>query len=373
MKITHVQLHPVAVSRQYATQIAEEGGGTKRKVERSLFLFLEAKTDSGLTGWGEASDIEPDNWPKLQEYAEQVSRFLIGRDPFEIQKLHHDFQRETRDDPERPLIQVSALPLDLLCYDLQGKSVNLPVYQLLGGRSRNRIHVSWVAYIRDDLKLLREEIHAKVGEGFTAFKLKVGVNIDQDEERLAVLRETAGPQASLKIDPNGGWSLDEAVENVGRLARFNLAGVETPVAGRGAADLAAVRSRIKVPVLEHVSTPAQALDYLKHDSVDCFNISTPSSGGIWPARVVGQMASAAGVGLLLGSTVELGPGTLGLIHLGAAVESLTLPSDLIGPGMYRDDVLKDRLIYRDGHLDVPHAPGLGFEIDRKKLEALKYD
>ena len=66
-------------------------------------------------------------------------------------------------------------------------------------------HVSWVAFIRDDLDLLREEIAEKCAEGFTAFKLKVGVDIELDEQRLEVMRRAAGPGASIKIDPNGGW------------------------------------------------------------------------------------------------------------------------------------------------------------------------
>ena len=73
-------------------------------------------------------------------------------------------------------------------YDLQGKATKQPIYNLLGGKVRNDVVVSWVAYIREELDLLRAEIQEKVAQGFRAFKLKVGVDIELDEERVALAR-----------------------------------------------------------------------------------------------------------------------------------------------------------------------------------------
>ena len=371
MKITRVQLHHVAVPRLYPTQIAQEGGGAKRLVTHSQFLFVEATTDDGRTGWGELSDIEPDDFPKLDQFQSQVEKLLIGRDPYDLFALHQSFEKRLGYPETSSLPRTAETALDMLCLDLQGQAAGVPIYKLLGGAWRDRVRISWVAYIRENLDQLREEIHAKVMGGFTAFKLKVGVDIDLDDERLAVLRKEAGPKASLKIDPNGGWDLDTARKNVRRLAKYRLDGVETPVGGRRAEDLAVVRKETGVPILEHVNTPQQALDYIKHESVDCFNIATVACGGIGPARVVAQMAETAGLGLLLGSTVEMGPGTLAQLHLAASIRRLTLPSDLIGPGMYQGDVLMQRIYYTQGHLLIPQAPGLGADIDRAQLAALK--
>src|SRR5690606_11093189 len=151
-------------------------------------------------------------------------------------------------------------------------------------------------------------IAEKVRAGLTAFKLKTGVNIELAVARLAVLRETAGPRASLNIDPNGGSDMDEAIRNIKRLERFDLAGVETPVAGADPQDLATVRQNVRPHILEHVNTPEQALNYLHHNSVDAFNLSIAGCRGIWPARQVAQLAEAGKVGTFPGSTVELGPG-----------------------------------------------------------------
>ncbi len=82
------------------------------------------------------------------------------------------------------------------------------------------------------------------------------------------------------------------------------------------------------------------------------------------------MAQTAGVGILLGSTVELGLGTLAQLHLAASIDDLTLPSDLVGPALYTDDGLASPLVYRKGRLDIPQLPGLGGTVQRAQLQAL---
>lgn len=373
MKIKSLKLHPVAVKRQYGTVIASEGGKPKRTVAESFFYFLELVTDNGLTGWGEASDIVPDDLPAdAAEYAALLSDFTVGRNPYEIQKLHHEF-REHFDVENSSLARYTECALDMAMYDIQGKAAGRPVYDLFGGAVRNEIVVSWVAYIREDLDLIRDEIREKCRQGFRAFKLKVGVDIDLDEQRMALARETAGKEASIKVDANEGWSVNDAPQNIRRLHKYNLAGVETPVPRENPADIAAVRRQVDVPILEHVHEAAYGLALLKADAVDVFNVSTPGAGGIWPARRIVALAEAAGVGVLIGSTVELGLGTLAQLHFAATVPNLTLPSDLIGPGMYQSDVLKTPVAYtRRGTLAVPRGAGLGGEIDREKLRQLAF-
>ena len=364
MKITSVELFPHSVERRYATQIAQEGGGGREIVEASPFLFVKAETDSGLTGWGEISDIEPDEVPESKTWEERLRGALVGRDPWQLEHLHQDWLTTFAEQEGSSLNRLTRAGLDMLCYDLASQEAGVPVYQLLGGRWRHRVHISWVAFIREDLQLLREEITEKTAEGFTAFKLKVGVDIDLDEQRLAVMREAAGPNASIKIDPNGGWDRDNAVAHISRLARFDLAGVETPVAGRRAVDIAAVRRAVDVPLIEHVETPADALEYIQHDALDYFNIATTGCGGIQPARRIALIAETAGVGLLLGSTVEMGPGTLAQLQLAASIYGLTLPCDLVGPGLYAHDILTTPLSYQEGHLPVPDTTGFGSDIDQ---------
>ena len=347
-------------------------GKAKRTVKKSYFYFVELTTDSGLVGWGEASDVEPQDRPDdLGEYGELLSSFTIGRNPFEIQTLHHDF-REHFDVTNNSMARYTQCALEMAMYDLQGKHLGCPVHSLWGGAVRQDVVISWVAYIREEIALIREEVREMSNQGFRAFKLKVGVDIDLDEERLAMAREVAGPEASIKVDANEGWSVAEAPGFIKRLNKFKLAGVETPVPREDPRDIARVRKQVDVPILEHVHDAKYGLELLKAEAVDVFNVATTGTGGIWPAQQVVAMARAAKLGVLLGSTVEMGPGTLAQLHLAATIRDLTLPSDLIGPGMYKADVLQQPLRYQRGKLRIPQGVGLGGQISRAQLKELAF-
>jgi L-alanine-DL-glutamate epimerase-like enolase superfamily enzyme len=372
MKIASLRIHPAVVERRYGTVIARAGGEAKRTVTKSYFYFLEVKSDDGLVGWGEISDVEPAELPgDPGEYGETLLAFLKGRDPFGVQQMHRDFG-EHFDRGKGSLARLTECALDMAMYDLQGRASERPVYDLLGGAVRKDVVISWVAFIREDLGDLREEVRRKVAEGFRAFKLKVGVDIDLDEKRLAIVREVAGKEASIKVDANEGWSVREAPRNIRRLHKYNLAGVETPVPRKDPADIAAVRRQVKVPILEHVSNLEYGLALIRARAIDVMNLATTGAGGLWPARQIVALAEAGDVGILLGSTVEMGPGTLAQLHLAATIPGLTLPSDLVGPGMYRDDVLAKPLTYHKGKLLIPAGPGLGGAIDSEKLRKLKF-
>ncbi|GIW82620.1 MAG: dipeptide epimerase [Gemmatales bacterium] len=372
MKVVSLALHPVVVSRRYGTVIAQQGGKAKKSVAKSYFYFVEVKTDNGLTGWGEMSDIDFDKLPKnVADYADALAAFMKGRNPFDLQKLHHDIS-EHFDIADDSLARAAACALDMAMYDLIGKYAKRPVYDLLGGAVRKDVVISWVAYIREELDLLRDEIRERVKQGFRAFKLKVGVDIDLDEKRLALTREVAGRDAIIKVDANAGWSVKEAPRNIRRLHKYQLAGVETPVPREDPADIAAVRKQVDVPILEHVGNLEYALALIKAKAIDVMNISLSGAGGLFPARQIVALAQAARIGVLVGSTVELGPGTLAQLHFAATIPNLTLPSDLIGPGMYTDDVLVRPLQYQRGRLAIPRGIGLGENMDRQKMRELKF-
>jgi len=367
MKITGLKLYPHVVQRQYGTVIAQEGGLAGKTRPGSAFLFIEAATDAGITGWGEVSDVE-DAETHLGDLAgleEELNELMVGRSPYDVQQLHREL--DERPDRQEEFGRCLSCALDMLMYDIQGRAAKRPIYDLLGGAVRQEVTISWVAYIREDIELIRAEIAEKVDQGFRAFKLKVGVDIDLDEERVAAAREVGGPDVSLKVDANEGWSVGEAVANIKRLNRYGLAGVETPIARANPAEIAAVRKQVDVPILEHVQDLQYALEVLRHDAVDVFNVATTGSGGLWPARRIIAMAESAGVGVLLGSTVEMGLGTLAQLHLAATVSNLALPSDLVGPGLYRSDVLRQPLAYCQGKLAVPTGAGLGGDVDPSAL------
>lgn len=369
MRITGLDLHAVQTPRRYGTVCAAPGGGADVTVDRSYHYVLELHTDLGLTGLGEVSDVEmvpvytPGAVPPRAQLEQDLRDWLLGADPWQREQLYR----------ERPYHGLVAAAVDMAVHDLLGKQFGVPAYQLLGGLANPTPSICWVAFIRGELDALRDEIAEQVGIGFRAFKLKVGVDLELDDERLAIMREVAGPAAELKIDASGAWEVGEAVAAICRLSRHKLAGVETPVPQGEVEALAAVRRQVDVPILEHANDFGLALRMIQADAVDVINTYVGGMGGLYPVMKMLALCEAAGVGALLGSTLELGIGTAAQLHVAAATRQLTLSSDLIGPAMYTDDVIAEPFDYRGGALRVPTGPGLGVELDREKLVDLAWD
>jgi muconate cycloisomerase len=362
MKIKDLSLDHVAVHRQYRTVVAEPGQEIVRagaEPTLSHFYILRVQTDEGITGLGEVSDID-ERIPSRAELERQLKAALVGVDPFRLEAL---MTGKVRFDS--PLVDCAV---DSALYDIQGKKLGVSVSDLVGGRVRDAVLTSWVVYIRTP-DLVGDEMAEMIARhGFTAFKLKVGIDFDHDDECVRIMREVAGPAAQIKLDASGAWTKDEAIRNIRRMERHGLQGVETPVGGRDPRDLAAVRQAVETPIIEHVGRDLGAAAAMaRHASVDIFNVATVSAGGIYRAKKLLGLAEAAGIDCLLGSTVELGIGTAGQLHLAGTSAIVTYPSDLIGPALYIDDVLAEPFRYDGGTLPVPTGPGLGVELDVQKL------
>ncbi len=367
MQITDVLVYPrVTVRRRYPTvismQITESG---IVPVEESYFVLFEVVTDTGLRGLGEVSDIPAENLPDLSVLREDLRRFLVGRSPYDVGPIVDSLDFDAHEN--RTLgTRLYHCAVDMALHDLQGKAAGVPVYRLLGGRRRATLPISAVIYIRDP-GLVAEEVRERLAQGFRHFKLKVGLGLDQDEASLAAVREAAGPRAQIKIDPNGAWTVEEALHALRRLERYGLAGVETPIPAKDIEGKVALKRQTDIPILEHVSEPEFALECARTAAVDVFNIALCGCGGLHRALKVAAVAEAAGIPVLLGSTLELWPGTAAQAHFGVSAAPLGMPSDLVGPLMYQSDVVSAPWAYQGGALAVPEAPGLGVEPDYEAL------
>ena len=360
MTITDVRIHPVVSERHYTTTIAKPGQGLQEGVERSYYLILEVNTDEGITGFGEVSDIN--RVPDLAETTQILKAALVGEGPFNTERVLDKLLVGT------PLI----CAVDLALHDLQGKLLNRPVSDLMGGRVRDRVLASWVVYIRG-AEHLDEEVSAKVEMGFKAFKMKVGADLDLDERRVQIVREIAGEEAEIKLDANGAWTVEQAIECITRLSRYDIAGVETPIPPEDVDAMVVVRKNVEVPIIEHGGISPRHLEMIQKGAVDAFKISV-CSGGIRRAKKIATLAEVGGVACYVGSTVEMGPGTAAGIHFAVSTKNTDrYGADLRGPLLLKDDVLSTPIQYTDGYLQIPEGPGLGVEIDRGQLEALRFD
>ena len=387
MRIVQLRLHAVRIPRIYRTHVAASGGPTHGK-EGSLYYVLEAVGTGGCVGLGEISDME-DAWdtPSIEQFSGRLTPLLVGTDPKDRRQLLDRVRDEVTDlHPE--LARMACCCVETALLDLLARGAGLPLCDLLGGRCRDRVGVTWVAYIRGvhDLEL---EMRTKLDEGFCAFKLKVGSDAALDCERVALARRLAGPKAHLRLDASGSWQThQEALEQIRCFAELGADAVETPLACvarsiakdqpelvnadpvEAAEALRALRSAAPLPLIEHVADfdDAFTIELLARHSVDAINVVPVQAGGLLRAQRLLQVAETAGIPALLGGTVELGIGTAAALHLGVAARSVTWASDLVGPGLLQGDVIREGFRYEKGALALPGGIGLGVDLDAKLLK-----
>lgn len=398
MRISDVRVRQVAVPRIYDTYCADPKQ-LKATINhgRSTYQIIELESPDGLTGIGEVSDIAPRmDAPSPASLRDRLYDVLAGGDTGAWHSLCDRADEALPGEWFPELRQLMLFSVECALLDLVGKAHGIPLYELLGGRYRRAASVSWVAYLRGDatleneLQALEQEVADQVGSGMKAFKLKVGDDHERDLERVRLARRIAGPGAYIKVDASGYWEEDEALSRLRGMAEAGADACETPIRAlsrpmsredpaRIEADadgiaeaLARVRSRSPIPIIEHVADLGDAFmtALIRHRAVDIVNVVPCQAGGLRRARRLLHAAETAGIPALLGSTIELGPGTAASVHLAVSSTSVEVPSDLVGPGLLQDDVCANPYTLEGGELAPFEGPGLGMDLDEEKMVKL---
>jgi L-Ala-D/L-Glu epimerase / N-acetyl-D-glutamate racemase len=203
-----------------------------------------------------------------------------------------------------------------------------------------------------------------VRAGYSCFKLKVG--LPDDRERVAAVREAIGPWPALRLDANGAWGPDEAIERVRALAPYDLQLVEQPCARLE--DLARVRPRVEVPVAadEPIRGAADVRAAAELRACDVVNVKLAGAGGYLPARDALRAARSAGLEAWLSSTLDGPWGIAAALQL-AASEGLSLACGLATLELFDARIARALPAPRNGLMPVPQGPGLGVEVDEEAL------
>ena len=349
MRIKDVKLYPIG-SRRATGSI-------------SPHIIVVLPTDEGPVGIGEMSDLgHSPVMPDVDHLEGVLGKALRDADPF---------------DPGRidPVVDRFPSPLgagiDTAIHDLRGRILGLPAHDLFGGAHRDRYKICYPIFRQRAL----DEVEGNIGRvvkvlelGFDLIRVYVGGNLEADDLFLRRLKETLGDRVRVKsLDFSGILDWKSAIKAIKRLGWVEPVLVESPcpdLEGK-----ARVRQAVDFPISEHCISEAQAVAFARAQAVDILNIQV-CARGIRRARDLFATAEALGLKTLIGTTQELSIGTAAQAHLGASVANLDYPGDAAGAQLYLDDVVRERVKYEGGYLQVPDGPGLGMEIDEEKLEAL---
>ncbi len=369
LKIVKMEVFTVALP-EFTVFMFRGGPLTNKKVIVKLY------TDEGIVGIGETTPV-PSDWGHDADTMEIVlRRFIepgvIGMDPYDVECIFDNIESKVgfKQIPQAMLFERAAL--DVALYDVMGKASGVPVNKLLGGSTKQKVAVAAV------LSLAKPEEMAKEGqkfaaEGFFDFKLKVGVDPAEDVARVKAVREALGDDVDIRVDANGGWTPNTAVKTIRAMERYSLQLVEQPVPRWDVKGMAYVRDHVETPIMadESLHSISDALLLVEKEACDIFNIKFQRVGGLYNAKKILSIAEAADIECMVGSELETGVGTAAGIHLMASSKLFTIPSDLIGPIHFKDDIVKQKFTVKNGYMEVPTEPGLGVELNEEKVRMYK--
>jgi galactonate dehydratase len=362
VKITDVKTYLIQVGARPAVPGTEAPGVSQEADFRGSrnWLFVKLFTDEGLTGIGECS-----GWPRVIETAVQDFRsILIGEDPRDIDRLWHRLYIGSMGHGLLGTVGGGALSgIEMALWDIKGKALGQPVWNLLGGRFRDRIPVYGHAKTPERAREL-------MARGYKAMKVAFTGAVELD--RIAAVREAAGSDVDVAVDAHGpSWMTAQDAIAVGRaLEPLDILFYEDPVAPENLDALARVRDAVSVPLAagERVSTIWGMLPYIERDLVDVIQPDTGRAGGITQMRKMAAMAEAHFITMAPHSG-SLGPvAEFAALHVMATIPNALMLERIEFDWSGRYEVVRPVLQVVDGHLPVPDAPGLGVDIVEEEVD-----
>jgi muconate cycloisomerase len=260
--------------------------------------------------------------------------------------------------------------LIMAAYDLAGRSLETPVYNLLGGLVRDRIPLSWSLPIAETSDVVEEGVRM-VERGWRILKVKIGrAEPLDDAEVVLALRKEVGDDIEIRADANQAYDVKTAVQVISRMEAANPGFVEQPVHRDDLEGLAEVRSRVSVPIMadESAETPEDVLALWRARAADSVSIYVIGPGGLDRSKRMATIAEACRLRGYVGGALESVIGASAGLHLAASSPSIDLGCEMGGQYLLSDDFSSEPIPMEDGALAVPDEPGLGLTLDEAKLE-----
>lgn len=368
MKITDIKATTVTVPLEAALR---HSNGTHWG--RFVRTVIEVETDEGIVGLGEMGG----GGAGAELAFAGLKSYLVGHDPFDLNRMRYAICNPTA-SLYNNRTQLHAA-LEFACLDIIGKKLGVPVYQLLGGRVRDRIgFASYLFFRYADRRSGKGEVrtieqlldHAralKAEHGFSAHKLKAGV-FHPDYE-LECFRALAAefPADTLRYDPNAALSVEEALRFGQAISDLRNDYFEDPT--WGLAGMRRLREKLSIPLATNtiVIDFEQLATNVRDPAVDVILLDTTFWGGIRACVRAAQTCDTFGLGIAVHSSGELGIQLATMLHLGAVLPNLVFTADAHYHHLTDDIIVGGKMRYENGAIAVPEAPGLGVELDRDKL------
>jgi len=315
-----------------------------------------------------------------------IGPMICGQSPFETERLRRQVFVEYTN------VEMFFAAVETACWDIVGKTLERPVYELLGGWTarahgsrRHRENIRSDRTEPTDIPIAfclgilpPEESRAKAREaleaGFTVLKTKAGRDWRQDVERIKAMHDEADGRLEFRLDPNQGWTPDESVRVGTMLEDENiyLEYMEQPIRVDSHGSLARLRQRLRQPIAPnedtYISRNIQSL--VDAGALDVGVIDLTPAGGISGLRQQAAVLEQAGFPFTHHCAFDLGVRTAAILHAVTGIPGFSLPPDSTYYG-WEADVIEDPFEVSNGRISPPTGPGLGITVDPEAVERFK--
>jgi len=363
MKIAHVDVFVLGFAFKSVFVLAGGVAGDRNVLSHRVLVKLT--TESGATGWGEATPTPRWTYETTETIVSTLRRYLapavIGIPVWNLDALHRAMERAiapgvTTGSP------LAKSALDVAAHDAWGRALGVPVHQLLGGRRRDTFDLTWMVSVQqpsDAERLVAEGLEA----GYTMFDAKIGMHGEAGDLDLVARTRRAAGDRFVQVDANRGYKVDAALRQARRFADHGIALFEQPLNGFNLSGYRRLQAGSPVPIGidESLRSVPDLLEYVRADAIGVAVAKVQRNAGLYRSRQLCDAAEAAGLELSLSGLTETDLGLAAGLQLAAAFD--INPLQLNGPQYIETDYLRERVWRGGGKVALPNGPGLGVEVD----------
>jgi 2-dehydro-3-deoxyphosphogalactonate aldolase len=361
------------------------------------FIFLKLTTDSGVTGFGEvyAATFGPDTVARMIE--DVCARHVLGADPFKIETLWRKVYGSGYTlRPDLSLVAVLS-GIEMACWDIIGKELGKPVYELLGGRVHETLRSYTYLYpetddpadtrVYDDPDTAAEQAAKYLAQGFTAVKFDPAgpysvfdprqpslEDLARSEAFVRKLREAVGTEADLLFGTHGQFTPAGAIRMARRIEPYDPLWFEEPVPPESPEQMARVARATSIPIAtgERLTTKYEFARVLETGAAAILQMALGRVGGLLEAKKIAGMAEAHYA--QIAPHLYCGPieGAAN-IQISACSPNFLILESIQTWGGFHAEILKQPIEWQDGHVIPPSEPGLGVELDEDVAAAHPYE
>jgi|TARA_B100001079_G_scaffold102001_2_gene87568 2-dehydro-3-deoxyphosphogalactonate aldolase len=357
-------------------------GGTK-------WLFIQLVTDQGIVGLGERPTAHATNLaPQITLFHELAEAFLIGENPFNIEKLWQKIYASRHDFRHPSLFYTPALSaIEIACWDIIGKATNQPIYNLLGGKYHEKLRA--YAYmpaegVWENPARAGEIAEKLVEEGNTACKLDPFMplfplprdiplkTLNHAAKIFRAIRDAVGDELEIGIGTHGQFSTAGAIRVARIFEEFNPFWFEEPVPPENINEMARVAKQTSIPIAsgERLVTKYEFTELLEKQAAQIIQLDVAQCGGILESKKIAAIADAHFA--MIAPHMYVGP-----IAAAAAVQLDTCSSNFLiqeyNVNDLHSEIFVEPIRFENGFITPPSAPGLGVELDDEVVRRYQVD